>query len=80
MVADDDHAVAREELGAFAVGGHEGPFLALQSFGAVNRHAFPGDQFGERVDLLLDASGPLGVDVDQAAAGMLARELGALPA
>ena len=71
MVADDDHAVARKKLGAFAVGREEGALLALQALRAMNRHAFAGHQFGQRVDLPLDARGPFGIDVDQAPAGVL---------
>ena len=71
MIADHDHAVAREKLGAFAVGREEGALVALQALRSMDGHAFARDQLGQCVDLALDARGPFGIDVDQAAAGML---------
>ena len=74
MVADHDHAVAREELGAFAVGRQECPLLAAQALGPVDGHAFARHQLGQGVDLAFDAPGKVGIDVDQAAACVLTAE------
>ena len=68
MIADHDHAVAREELGALAVGREEGALLAFEPLRAVDGHAFARHQLGQRLDLALDALGPFGIDVDQAPA------------
>ncbi len=74
MIGDHDHAVTGEELGALAVGRQEGALVAFESLRAVHGHALARHPVGQRIDLALDASGPLGVDVDQAAAGMVAAE------
>ena len=72
---DDDHAVAREELGAFAVRGEEGALFALQPLRAVNRDALAGHELGQRIDLALDPVRPFGIDVDQPLSGVAAAEL-----
>ena len=76
MIADDDHAVARKELGPLAVGREEGSFVALQAFRPMDRHAFARDQFGQVIGLSFDATGPVAIEFDEAPAGMLAAELG----
>src|SRR5256885_13384102 len=67
--------ITGEELRAFAMRRDEGALLALQSFRAVHRHAFARHQLGQGLDLALDPPGPLGIDVEQAPAGMLAAEV-----
>ena len=72
MIADHDHAVAGEELGALAVGRQEGALLAFKSLRAVDGHAFarapvrPALRPGARSRWARSA-----IDVDQALAGML---------
>jgi len=74
VVADHDHAVAGEKLGALAIGREESTFLAFKSLWAMHSHALARDQFGQRFDLALDPVSAFGIDVDQAMAGMLAAE------
>ena len=76
MVGDGDHGVAGEQLRAFAARRHKGALLVLQALGAVHRDALARHQLGQRLDLALDASRQLGIDIDQAAAGMAAAEFG----
>ncbi len=75
MVANHDHRISRIELRTFAVRGHESALLALQALGATDRHALARDQLGQGLHLALDSPGPLGVDVDQTPAGVLATEV-----
>jgi hypothetical protein len=68
VIADHDHAVAGEELGAFAVGRQERALRSFEPLRAVDGDALARHQFGQRVDLTLDAFGPFGIDVDQTSA------------
>ena len=78
MLADDDHAVAREELGTFAVGGEEGAFHALETLRPVDRHTFARNEFGQRVGLSFDLRGQFGIDIDQSLARMRTAEVSAV--
>jgi hypothetical protein len=65
VIAHHDQAVAREELGAFAVGRQERPLITGQSLRTVDVHTLARHQLGQRVDLSFDAVGPFAIDVDQ---------------
>ena len=56
------------------MGGKERALVAFQALRSVHDNALPGDQLGQCVGLAFDARGPLGIYVDQAAAGVLAAE------
>ena len=72
MIGNHNHAVAGKKLRAFAIGRQEGALIAAEPLRAVDCHALPRQQLGQCVDLSLDAQCPVGIDVDQPPAGVLA--------
>jgi len=72
---DDDHGIAHEELGTFAVRREEGPLVAFEPLRSVNRDALAGHEFGQRLDLALNPARPFVIDVDEPLPAMAAAEL-----
>ena len=76
MVADDDHAIAREELRAVAVRREECPMDSGKALGSMDGDALPGNELGKRIDLPFHGLGPLRFEIDEPAAGVPAAEFG----
>src|SRR5262249_19161007 len=74
MVGHDDHRIAYEQLTALAIGREKAALVTRQPLGTTHDDAFTRQMCGQRFNLVLDALGALGIDLDQTLAGMFAAE------